>query len=89
MKTEHPDWLARLERVPAFTPLPDVNRPRAAVGLGGLAAGAVPEAIRASHGYQPQFASERPPTPRMSRPGDFFRCDYWTTERRRGCRSSR
>jgi hypothetical protein len=78
------NWLARLELVPTFSPLPTVERPRAATGLGGLAAGAVPQAVRASHGYQPQFPSEEPPALRMSRPGDFFRCDYWTTERRRG-----
>ena len=84
MKTEHPNWPARLGLVPTFSPLPEVKRPRAAVGLGGLAAGAVPEAVRASHGYQSQFPSERPPAPRMPRRGDFFRGDYWTTERRRG-----
>lgn len=75
------DWVARLQRTRAFTPLPEVARARPSKCLGGLAAGALPEAVRASHGYVPQFPSDVPQAPRTPRRGDFFRNDYWTVRR--------
>ena len=41
--------------------------------MGGLAAGAIPEAVRSSHGYTPQLPSDARELPREPRPGDFFR----------------
>jgi hypothetical protein len=69
------DWLSRLQRAEPFVPLPGDSHPRPALSLGGLAAGMVPDAVRASHGYAPQFPSDVPQAPRLPRRGDFFRCE--------------
>ena len=67
------DWLSRLEGAEPFSPLPEPPPVQPARSLGGLAAGAVPDRVRASHGYVPQFPSDAPVPPREKRPGDFFR----------------
>jgi hypothetical protein len=67
------DWLSRLEGAPSFSELPTASPAPQPRSLGGLAAGALPNAVRSSHGYVPQFPSDSPVPLRPPRRGDLFR----------------
>jgi hypothetical protein len=73
MKPARTAWLNRLGGAQPFFSIADERQSRPTWAMGGLAAGAVPKAIRSSHGYTPQFPSDAPEAPRDARPGDFFR----------------
>jgi hypothetical protein len=73
MKPEGSTWLTRLGGSQPFFAIAEERASRPAWSLGGLAAGAVPKAVRQSHGYEPQFPSDARESPRDARPGDFFR----------------
>ena len=73
MRTEGATWLDRLAGSRPFFSIADERASRPGWSLGGLAAGAVPDAVRSSHGYEPQFPSDEREEPRAARPGDFFR----------------
>lgn len=66
-------WLDRLGGSQPFFSVADERHSRPAWSMGGLAGGAVPVAVRSSHGYAPQFPSDAHDLPREPRPGDFFR----------------
>jgi len=72
MQRKNIDWLKRLEGVRPFFPLPDAPAV-GSISLGGLSAGAVPAAVRASHGYARQFPADDPPELTARRRGEFFR----------------
>jgi hypothetical protein len=71
--TEGRSWLSRLGASQAFFSVADERQSRESWSMGGLAAGAIPEAVRASHGYRQQLPSDAHEAPRDGRPGDFFR----------------
>jgi hypothetical protein len=73
VKSERAGWLTRLGTSQPFFSVADQRPSRESWSLGGLAAGAIPEAVRSSHGYQPQLPSDAHELPREARPGDFFR----------------
>jgi hypothetical protein len=73
MKPARTAWLSRLGGAPPFFSVADERQSRPTWAMGGLAAGAVPKAVRSSHGYVAQFPSDAPEAPRDARPGDFFR----------------
>jgi hypothetical protein len=73
MKTSKRGWLNRLQSCQPFFSLGDERQSRPSWSMGGLAAGAVPAAVRSSHGYTPQLPSDAPHAPQASRHGDFFR----------------
>jgi hypothetical protein len=73
MRPARTAWLNRLGGAQPFFSIADERQRRPTWAMGGLAAGAVPKAIRSSHGYAPQFPSDAPEAPRDARPGDFFR----------------
>ena len=73
MKSAKGAWLSRLGTCEPFFPLEDERQSRRTWSMGGLAAGAVPVAVRSSHGYTPQLPSDAPDAPQAARPGDFFR----------------
>jgi hypothetical protein len=73
MKTQRGTWLDRLGASQQFFSVADDPESRPSWSMGGLAAGAVPEAVRSSHGYTAQFPSDRGKEPRAQRAGDFFR----------------
>ena len=64
---------SRLSGMQPFFSIADERQPRPSWSLGGLAAGAVPCAVRSSHGYRAQLPSDAREEPRAARPGDFFR----------------
>jgi hypothetical protein len=66
-------WLNRLEESQRFFSLDDQRDIRPVWSMGGLAAGAVPAAVRSSHGYTPQLPSDSPAPLMEARTGDFFR----------------
>ncbi len=66
-------WLDRLGGSQPFFSVAGERQSRPTWAMGGLAAGAVPDAVRSSHGYRPQLPSNAPYLPREPRPGDFFR----------------
>ena len=66
-------WLSRLGAAQPFFSVSDGRPSRESWSLGGLAAGAIPEAVRSSHGYQAQLPSDAHQWAREARPGDFFR----------------
>jgi hypothetical protein len=73
MKSTRADWLNRLGGSQRLFSLDDQRDVRAVWSMGGLAAGAVPAAVRSSHGYTPQLPSDSPEPLREARSGDFFR----------------
>jgi hypothetical protein len=73
MKPAGSAWLSRLGQSQSFFSLGDERSSRPTPSMGGLAAGAIPAAVRSSHGYKPQIQSDRPEPLRAARPGDFFR----------------
>jgi hypothetical protein len=73
VKSEPPGWLTRLGTSQPFFSVADQRPSRESWSLGGLAAGAIPEAVRSTHGYQAQLPSDAQATSREARPGDFFR----------------
>jgi hypothetical protein len=73
MKPQDSTWLTRLGAWQPFFAIAAERESRPAWSLGGLAAGAVPWAVRQSHGYEPQFPSDGPEAPQEARSGDFFR----------------
>ena len=73
MKPHGTTWLNRLGASQPFFPVADERQSREAWAMGGLAAGAIPQAVRASHGYQQQLPSDTRAELRAARPGDFFR----------------
>jgi hypothetical protein len=73
MKPQGTAWLNRLGASKPFFSVADERQSREAWAMGGLAAGAIPAAVRASHGYQQQLPSDAAAELRAARPGDFFR----------------
>jgi hypothetical protein len=73
MKPVGSDWLTRLGGSQPFFSVADERQSRRALPMGPLAAGALPEAVRSSHGYQAQLPTDLPVDVRMARSGDFFR----------------
>jgi hypothetical protein len=73
MKSARSDWLSRLGGSQPFFSVADEQPSRPTWSMGGLAAGAVPVAVRSSHGYTSQLPSDAPDAPREALPGDFFR----------------
>ncbi len=73
VKSEAKGWLSRLGASQPFFSVSEERPSREAWSLGGLAAGAIPEAVRSSHGYQPQLPTDAHEWSREARLGDFFR----------------
>jgi hypothetical protein len=73
MKTQGATWLDRLAGARPFFSIADEPASRPGWSLGGLAAGAVPDAVRSSHGYEAQFPTDAREEPTAARRGDFFR----------------
>lgn len=73
MTIEGKGWLNRLGASQPFFSVADERPSRTTWSMGGLAAGAVPQAVRSSHGYKPQLPSDAREEPRAARFGDFFR----------------
>ena len=73
MKPQGNGWLTRLGASRPFFSVADERQSREAWAMGGLAAGAIPEAVRASHGYRAQLPTDVRVELRAARPGDFFR----------------
>ena len=73
MNSQGSAWLNRLGASKPFFSVADERQSREAWAMGGLAAGAIPEAVRASHGYQSQLPTDMRAELGEARPGDFFR----------------
>jgi hypothetical protein len=73
MTSEGKDWLSRLGASQPFFSVADEPQSRPAWSMGGLAAGAIPAAVRASHGYAAQLPSDVPAELGAPRAGEFFR----------------
>jgi hypothetical protein len=73
VKSEGSSWLSRLGASQPFFSVADQRPDRMYLSLGGLAGGAIPDAVRSTHGYKPQLPSDAREWPREPRPGDFFR----------------
>ncbi len=73
MKPQGNAWLTRLGASRPFFSVADERQSREAWAMGELAAGAIPAAVRASHGYQAQLPTDARVELRAPRPGDFFR----------------
>jgi hypothetical protein len=73
MKPHREAWLTRLSGSQPFFSVADERQSRPCWSLGGLAAGAIPAAVRSSHGYRAQLPSDAREEPQAARPGDFFR----------------
>jgi hypothetical protein len=73
VKSEGNGWLSRLSASQPFFSVADERPDRTSWSLGGLAAGAIPERVRSTHGYKAQLPSDVQELPREARPGDFFR----------------
>ena len=73
MKATRIDWLNRLGGSQQFFSLDDQPAVRPAWSMGGLAAGAIPAAVRTSHGYAAQLPSDSREPLTEARLRDFFR----------------
>ena len=73
VKSDGSSWLSRLGASQPFFSVADERPDRSSWSLGGLAAGAIPERVRSTHGYKPQLPTDVRELPRDARPGDFFR----------------
>jgi hypothetical protein len=71
--SEGTGWLGRLGASQAFFSVADERPDWRRGSLRGLAAGAIPDAVRMSHGYKSQMPTDAPEWPREPQRGDFFR----------------